>query len=290
MKFENALFKGMIILFLVLSSDIFSSDTIRKEVKLFSTFEDFMMNNPVKIYQTDNVYNSDKKIKSNQGLIKVIEEKTADGRTIGTDFFIPPAYHDKYLWLNEFGFKQASSTKKMVCTYNSLNNLFSRKALKIYKSRYCEADAYNDNILVFKQKPNLILVTYYYNQYSSHIYQSIYRIPKALLEAYLQKMVAMSAINLKQAKQLRQQADEYVVLKYDFENKYLDEVREQFLIDKYNRKRLVSLISDEISTEPIPVESYYIHRDAQGSTTAVTNQDGKLIERVTYGIYGAPIF
>ncbi len=36
--------------------------------------------------------------------------------------------------------------------------------------------------------------------------------------------------------------------------------------------------------------SYYYHTDANGSVTAITDADGNLVERVTYGIYGMPTF
>jgi RHS repeat-associated protein len=36
--------------------------------------------------------------------------------------------------------------------------------------------------------------------------------------------------------------------------------------------------------------SYYYHTDANGSVTAITDADGKLIERITYDIYGMPTF
>lgn len=290
MKFRGILFAVMTTLFLVLTFNLFPNDIVRKEVRVFGTFEDFVKNNPLKVYQTETEYNSDKRIKSNHGFIKVIEEKTADGRTIGTGFFIPPQHHYKYLRLNEYSFKQATTTKKMVATYDSLDNLFRRRALKTYKSQHCEAEAYNDTILIFKHKPNLIRVTYYYNQHSNHIYQSVYRIPKTLLDAYLQKMVSMGAIKPGQAEQLKRQADEHITLKYDFKNKYLDEAREQTIENKYNRQDLARTTNIDAATEPVQVKSYYLHRDAQGSTTAVTDQDGKLIERVTYGIYGAPTF
>jgi len=290
MKFRKVLFSGLAILFLALTFSLFPGDIVRKEVRVFGTFEDFVQNKPLKVYQNEMEYDSDKGIKSNQGFIKVIEEKTVDGRTIGTGFLIPPAYYDKYLRLNEFGFKEAGSTKKMVATYDSLDNLFRRRALKTYKSEQCETNSYNDTILVFKHKPNLILVTYYYNQNSSHIYQSVYHMPKALLGGYLQKMVSIGAIKPNQAKQLKMQEDEHITLKFDFQNKYLDGAREQAIEDKYNRQVLTSTTSTSTLTESTLVKSYYIHRDAQGSTTAVTDQDGKLIERVTYGIYGAPTF
>ena len=35
---------------------------------------------------------------------------------------------------------------------------------------------------------------------------------------------------------------------------------------------------------------YYIHTDAIGSTTAITDGSGNLVERVTYNVYGAPTF
>ena len=35
---------------------------------------------------------------------------------------------------------------------------------------------------------------------------------------------------------------------------------------------------------------YYIHTDAIGSTTAITDESGNLVERVTYDVYGVPTF
>ena len=35
---------------------------------------------------------------------------------------------------------------------------------------------------------------------------------------------------------------------------------------------------------------YYIHTDAIGSTTAITDSSGNIVERVSYDVYGAPTF
>lgn len=295
MKIKSTSLVFLASFFLAFSSILFSDTIARKEVRVFDTFENFVKNIPIREYQTESEYNADKQIKNDNNLIKVFKEKTADGRTVGTGFLIPPYNRDKYPNLYEYGFKEANTTKKMVAAFNTLDNLFRKKALKIYKSDACETNYYNDTILTFKHIPNLIKVTYFYNLHSDSIYQTEHRIPVNLLDAYLQQIANFKGITPKQAEQLRQKKDQYITFKYDYQDRYVDEAREQALEKKYNRQALannttITASSMTAPTEQKPVSSYYFHKDAQGSVTAVTDHEGKLIERVTYGVYGAPTF
>ncbi len=290
MNRRNIFLGVLAFLFLISLSKLFPLENIRREVKIFSTFEHFVQYKPLKVYKRESDYLSDNSVKSRDNFIKIIEEKTEDGRIIHTDFFIPPGSYEKFIRLNEYGFKQTATTKKMVATYDTLKNLFRTKALKTYKSPSCESDSYNDTIHIFKNIPNLIRVTYFFNQQSGHIYQTIYRIPKIILDEYLQKMADAGATIPKPSEVVKQQDEKYITLKFDYENKYVDNSRELALEKKYNNQNLKTKNIPMTSTYPEQKKSYYLHRDAQGSTIAVTDQEGKLIERVSYGIYGYQTF
>jgi RHS repeat-associated protein len=289
MTTKRLLTRLLVFLFLGISFSLYSAGVVRKEVRLFSTFEDFVNNRPLKVYPTENEFRSDKRNK--KGHIIVFKEKTANGKTLAASFHIPPIHQEKYLRLNEFGFKQADSTKKKIVVYDSLDNFYRKRALKVYNSKDCETNVYNDSNFVFKHhKANLIKVTYYYNRYSNHIYQTIYRIPKILLNDFLNKSVAVGVMSAQHAELLKQKQDEHITIKFDYRPKYLDATREKAIEMKYTRQSSTAGSTRAVAPDPGQFSPYYLHLDGQGSVVAVTDRAGELLERVTYSTYGVPTF
>ena len=255
-------------------------------IKVYNTFRNFIYDKPVKVYFSESEYNNDKEIKNDNNLLKLILTINSKGQILSNEKYIPLIDKEKFIKFYESGFRTSGITDMMVAIYDSPANLYKKRAFRVYKSSDCEKKFENDRRTIFRDRKDLIKVVYYFHKKTKEIFEKRYEIPDHLLVEYLPHEVKAGRITLSQASAIKRRKGKVKSFRYNCNNKYIDEIN-----NFNNENSRTNLASNSVSfSNSTNRKSYYFHKDSQGSVRAVTDENGDLIERVEYGIYGNPTF
>jgi RHS repeat-associated protein len=216
MKFRTVIIGCAAILLLILTFPLYPGNIIRKEVKVYDTFDAYKKDKPFKVYPSEAEYNSDTKIKNDTSYIKkIIITNTQDPRKNGVREIIPKVFlkaYENYVGINN---RDAKHMNKVIALYDSVDRLNKRVAIKLFKSKNCERDLEKDLNTIFKGRKDLIIIVYRFNKFNERIMYEEHKIPASHLTQYLGNKVDQGKLSMRDALEIKSRKGELKTIWYD---------------------------------------------------------------------------
>ncbi|MCX6579262.1 MAG: hypothetical protein NT166_03685 [Candidatus Aminicenantes bacterium] len=226
MNLKSQITLTAILLFATLSLPIFPGNSVKKEIYVYDTFENFKLEKPFKVYHSEEEYNNDPKVKNNTGFIVSI--RTIDGQ----DFWnttqhdkVPGRYAKQYNDFIGINIRDAGKLKIAIGLYDTVERMHKFVALKYYKTDNCFEELEKDISTIFRGKKDLIKIIYRYNKASDAIIYQEHRVPDFHLAKYLESMIANGKLSSLDAAEIKKQGDEEKILWFDIQKKYIKQIK-----------------------------------------------------------------
>jgi RHS repeat-associated protein len=238
-KVRSVLLGCAVILLITLSFPLYSSEFVRKEVKVYDTFDAYKKDKPFKVYPSEAQYNNDTKIKNDTSYIKkIIITNTQDPRKNGVREIIPKVFlkaYEDYVGINN---RDAKHMKKVIALYDSVDRLNKRVAIKLFKSNNCERDLEKDLNTTFKGRKDLIIIVYRFNKFNERIMYEEHKIPASHLTQYLGNKVDQGKLSMRDALEIKNWKGELKTIWYDHNKNYIRERKANRKLEDTNKQRI----------------------------------------------------
>ena len=203
-----------------------SSNKIKKEIKVYDTFENYKIDKPFKVYQSEKEYNLDGNIKNDPTYIKkIITTDELNPSKSYCNEIVPNFYLKQYEEFTGLNNRNAKNLKKLIVLYDSVEKMQKYKAVKLYKSDNCERELEQDMRTIFKGREDLIKIVYRYNKFNKIIFYQEHRIPACHLEKYLDLKVSSGKISTFEAYEITKRGGNEKCIWYDHNKNYIREKR-----------------------------------------------------------------
>lgn len=223
MEHYKRLFSSFMAILLIFASTLFPGSSIKKEIRVYDSFENYTVDKPFKVYFSEEEYNKDTAIKDDPTYIKQIKTIHENDPTKNRrQEIVPWFYIDQYNAFNDIDNPYRMRLKRVILLFDSVDALKKNAAVKIYSSDKCVSEMESDINTRFKRGKNFIKIIYRYDRETNLIWCQLHMVPKCHLTQYLYHKISQGMITPLQAVEIERTSDEEKYLWYGHDDKYMN--------------------------------------------------------------------